>query len=109
MTYDMQILGFNASGATGTFTVADAEARAQLGNKLDATALPEAIDAALEQAKASGEFDGAPGDSGVHVGAAQPTGDQNVWIDPDGEASGMETWTFTLADGSIVTKTVVVL
>lgn len=34
-------------------------------NKLDATALPEAIDTALAQAKESGEFDGAPGTPGT--------------------------------------------
>lgn len=64
MANNMQTLGFNVPGMTGTFTVADAEARAQLKNKLDATALPEAVNTALAQAKESGEFDGAPGDPG---------------------------------------------
>jgi hypothetical protein len=53
--------------------------------------------------------DGEKGDPGVHVGSSEPTGDQNVWIDPDGEPTGTETWEFTLSDGSIITKTVVVL
>ena len=35
-----------------------------ISGKLDATALPEAIDAALAQAKASGEFDGKDGEKG---------------------------------------------
>lgn len=61
---NMQNLAFNVPGMTGAFTVVDAEARAQLKNKLDATALPEAVNTALVQAKESGEFDGAPGDPG---------------------------------------------
>ena len=53
---------------------------------------------------------GAPGSSGVHVGSSAPTDETtNVWIDPAGEASGTEQWEFTLADGSTVSKTVVVL
>lgn len=79
---------------------------------LDASALSGAVDAALVQAKESGEFDGEPGPpgtSGVHYGSEPPTGDETVWIDPDGEPSSYEEWTFTLADGSTVTKRVVVV
>ena len=44
---------------------ADAKAAGDaIGEKLDATALPTAINDALAQAKASGEFDGAKGDKG---------------------------------------------
>lgn len=44
---------------------ADAKAAGDaIGNKLDKTALPTAINDALAQAKASGEFDGAKGDKG---------------------------------------------
>lgn len=44
---------------------ADAKAAGDaIGKKLDATALPTAINDALAQAKASGEFDGAKGDKG---------------------------------------------
>lgn len=44
---------------------ADAKAAGdEIGNKLDATALPTAINDALAQAKASGEFDGAKGEKG---------------------------------------------
>lgn len=44
---------------------ADAKATGDaIGKKLDATALPTAINDALAQAKASGEFDGAKGDKG---------------------------------------------
>lgn len=53
--------------------------------------LQAATDAALAQAKASGEFDGAPGEKGadgapgIYYGTAQPTGDTHpVWIDPNG-------------------------
>ena len=54
--------------------------------------------------------DGEPGSSGVHIGADEPTDPGiNVWIDPNGEPSGYEKWVFTLADGSTVTKKVVVL
>lgn len=45
---------------------ADAKAAGDaIGNKLDKTALPTAINDALAQAKASGEFDGAKGDPGA--------------------------------------------
>ena len=44
---------------------ADAKAAGDaIGKKLDATALPTAVNDALAQAKASGEFDGAKGDKG---------------------------------------------
>lgn len=53
---------------------------------------------------------GAPGSSGVYLGTEEPTDPTiNVWVDPDGEPSGYEEWTFTLADGSTVTKKVVVV
>lgn len=45
---------------------ADAKAAGDaIGNKLDKTALPTAVNDALAQAKASGEFDGAKGDPGA--------------------------------------------
>ena len=53
--------------------------------------LQAATDAALAQAKSSGEFDGAPGEKGadgapgIYYGTTQPTGDTHpVWIDPNG-------------------------
>lgn len=53
--------------------------------------LQAATNAALAQAKASGEFDGAPGEKGadgapgIYYGTTQPTGDTHpVWIDPNG-------------------------
>lgn len=58
--------------------------------------------------------DGAPGasgrdgDSGVYVGSSAPTNGANVWIDSDGTPTGTEIWTFTLDDGSTVTKAVYV-
>lgn len=51
---------------------------------------------------------GQKGDSGVHVGSSAPTNGANVWIDPDGTPTGTEIWTFTLDDGSTVTKAVYV-
>lgn len=73
----------------------------------------EALEASLQEAKDSGEFDGPqgdPGSSGVYIGTTEPTDPGiNVWIDPNGEPSGYEKWVFTLADGSTVTKKVVVL
>ena len=155
MSSEMKQLQFNVPGSQYTFDVVDAEAREQLNGKLDATALPEAVETALAQAKASGEFDGPAGpkgdtgatgpqgpkgdkgdkgdigatgekgdkgdkgdpgaqgdpgkdgESGVHVGDTEPTGSQSLWIDPEGTASLVETWEFTLADGSVVTKRVV--
>ena len=51
---------------------------------------------------------GPAGTSGVHVGTAAPTDESvNVWIDPAGTAT-TETWIFTLADGSEVSKAVYV-
>ena len=59
-----------------------------ISGKLDADKLPQAIESALAQAKASGEFKGQPGDSGVHYGAEQPTSDNHpLWIDPNGGES----------------------
>ena len=52
---------------------------------------------------------GEPGASGVHVGHDTPPETANVWVDPNGEPSGTEVWTFTLEDGTSVNKTVVVL
>ena len=53
---------------------ADAKAAGDaIGKKLDATALPTAINDALAQAKASGAFDGAKGDKG-DTGPAGPKG-----------------------------------
>lgn len=85
-------------------TLTDAQ-KAQARENISALGADDVGDV-LAQAKESGEFDG---ESGVHVGSSIPSGDQNVWIDPDGAPSGAEVWEFTLADGSIVTKTVVVL
>lgn len=54
---------------------ADAKAAGDaIGDKLDKTALPTAINYALAQAKASGEFDGAKGDKG-DTGPEGPKGD----------------------------------
>ena len=54
---------------------ADAKAAGDaIGEKLDKTALPTAINDALAQAKASGEFDGAKGDKG-DTGPEGPKGD----------------------------------
>lgn len=67
-----------------TYTAVEVGAVAQ-------TDLQAATDAALAQAKSSGEFDGAPGENGadgapgIYYGTTQPTGDTRpVWIDPDG-------------------------
>lgn len=57
---------------------ADAKAAGDaIGMKLDATALPTAVNDALAQAKASGEFDGAKGDKGDkgETGPAGPQGE----------------------------------
>ena len=63
-----------------------------------------------EQLAALKGKDGDPGASGVYLGSTEPTDPRvYVWIDPDGEPSGYEEWVFTLADGSTVTKRVVVL
>ena len=58
-------------------------------NAIGKDALPQAIEAALAQAKESGEFDGAqgePGKSGVHIGPDEPTDPNvNVWVNPKGD------------------------
>lgn len=54
--------------------------------KLATSELDSAIDTALAEAKASGEFDGEDGESGVYVGSGTaPTGTK-VQVDPNGEA-----------------------
>lgn len=62
-------------------------------NAIGRDELPQAIEAALAQAKESGEFDGAPGPkgdpgkSGVHYGPDEPTDPEvKAWINPEGEA-----------------------
>lgn len=57
----------------------------QIDNKLDASALDSAIDAALTEAKESGEFKGEQGSSGIYLGSGDMPEDCNVQIDPDGE------------------------
>ena len=53
---------------------------------------------------------GDPGDPGVYIGSEAPTDDSvNVWIDPDGEPSGYEEWEFTMTDGSVIKKRVVLV
>ena len=49
------------------------------------------------------------GYSGVYVGSGTPPENANVWVVPDGEPSNTETWTFTLEDGTTVSKSVVVV
>jgi hypothetical protein len=67
-------------------------------------------DFTAEQLAALKGKDGDDGASGVHIGSETPTDPSvNVWIDPDGEPSGYEEWEFTLADGSTVTKRVVLV
>ena len=52
---------------------------------------------------------GDPGASGVYYGSTEPTDESvMVWVKPDGEANRTETWTFTLEDGTAVTKEVYV-
>ena len=49
--------------------------------------IPEAVNNALAQAKASGEFDGEKGESGVYVGTGEMPEGYNVQIDTDGDAA----------------------
>lgn len=67
-------------GAT-TFEIVDDKARRE---KLDATALPEAVNTALAMAKASGEFDGEKGDKGDKgdKGETGPQGPQGQQGEP---------------------------
>ena len=81
--YTWAIIGGGGGGGTvvtidTTLTksgqAADAKAAGDaIGKKLDATALPTAVNDALAQAKASGEFDGAKGDKG-DTGPVGPKG-----------------------------------
>jgi hypothetical protein len=109
------------------------------GSSFDEATLQSAIEDALAQAKASGEFKGDPGKdgqpgkdgytpqknvdyfdgkdgqpgpagaSGVHLGPDNPPVGANVWINPNGEPTGTEDWEFDLDDGTTDTRTVVVL
>lgn len=57
----------------------------------------------------AGPVQGPPGDSGVYVGSGMPPSTATVWIDPDGEPTSTELWTFEMEDGTTETKTVVVV
>jgi lysophospholipase L1-like esterase len=63
-----------------------------ISGKLDASALPSAINTALAQAKASGEFDGTDGKDGADariVAQTNPPSDTSVlWVDTSDEESG---------------------
>lgn len=53
--------------------------------------------------------DGVDGESGVYIGSEEPTGDVNVWIDPNGEASDLEgeyelIETFTLDEDAVIDR-----
>lgn len=52
---------------------------------------------------------GKDGESGVYVGSDTPPASANVWIDEGADPSGTEEWTFTLQDGTVVSKTIVVI
>lgn len=70
---------------------AEAASKQAVDAKLDAEAAAEQAEenvrTALQEAKDSGEFDGAPGTSGVYLGKEAPTDETvNVWIDPEGDA-----------------------
>ena len=68
-----------------------------LGNtKLDASALTSAINTALAQAKASGDFDGKAGDDGVGISSIAKTGTSGL----------VDTYTITFTNGSKTTFTV---
>lgn len=92
-------------------------------NAVSTDDIDAAVSEALEEAKASGEFDGADGKdgadgytpvkgvdyfdgadgvSGVYLGSDTPPANANVWIDPTGEASTLE-MTATFADGTTQT------
>lgn len=66
-----------------------------LGLKLDSSDLPNAVDAALAQAKAGGEFDGAPGEKG-EPGTTPHIGENGNWYlgsaDTGVDAGGGEKW-----------------
>ena len=79
------------------------------GDYLLSSALPTAINTALAQAKASGEFDGEKGDPGYTPvkGTDYFTAADRAELVLQVKASlTTENWTFTLADGSTVTKAV---
>jgi hypothetical protein len=96
-----------------------------ISGKLDAALLPQAVNDALAQAKASGEFDGPQGEKGdtgatgpqgpqgekgapgVYIGSEEPEGNATVWIDPNGENANLVVAPSTAQVGqTIVVKTV---
>lgn len=58
------------------------------------------IEAALAEAKASGEFKGEKGDSGVYVGSGDMPDGYNVQVDPDGDVIKIPTKTSELENDS---------
>lgn len=77
-----EILGSQRVDLTGYAT--ETWVSGKLADYLSATELQGAINTALAQAKASGEFDGAPGESGVYVGSGTPPAGTRVQVDPNG-------------------------
>ena len=72
----------------------------------------EKVEAGLQRAKESGEFngqDGEPGLPGVHFGSDNPPDGCAVWVNPDGEPTSTEEWEFEMEDGSTDTRRVVVV
>ena len=57
----------------------------------------------------AGPVKGPQGDPGVYIGSDTPPDTASVWVDQSGDPSGVEAWTFTLEDGTTVTKSVVVV
>ena len=72
------------------------------------TAIPETIDAALEEAKESGEFDGPQGPQGPEGPAGQTgaTGNGIVSIEKTGTSGLTDTYTITFTNGNSTTFTV---
>lgn len=89
-------------GGESTFSRLFTRLKTLLGGYLRADQLQTAVNDALAQAKESGEFDGAPGDDYILTDAdkAEIAGEVK-------NSFATEEWTFTLEDGSEVTKKVV--
>ena len=77
-----------------------------VGSYLESTELTSAIDTALAQAKASGEFDGDKGEQGPVYTLTDI--DKNTIAAAVKASMTTENWTFTIEDGSTVTKAVYV-
>lgn len=106
---------FDASGAASNQTMKTDFAGLQLLKGKDGeSAYQIAVDNGFEGTEEEWlkSLEGEDGASGVYVGSGEMPDNCNVQIDPNGEVAPLfasEEWTFTLEDGTVITKRVAII